>query len=104
MADKRDNPSSYALVVLSEGAEWQNHEFKEKGESDAYGHKKKANVGEDLSDEIQKTLGDGTIVSHLTYDLRSGSPDFVVQLVCSPFAGMAAACNNRSDCGSFVPV
>jgi 6-phosphofructokinase len=92
MADKRNNPSNYALVVLSEGAEWQDHQLKEKGEADAYGHKKKANVGEDLSNEIQKTLGEETIVSDLTYDLRSGSPDFVDKMVASTFAGMAVDC------------
>src|SRR5712675_341205 len=52
MADKRDNPSNYALVVLSEGAEWYNHGIKETGEADAFGHRKKANVGEDLADEL----------------------------------------------------
>src|SRR5712664_525914 len=41
MTDKRSNPSNYSLVVLSEGADWQNHELKEKGEADAYGHRKK---------------------------------------------------------------
>jgi 6-phosphofructokinase 1 len=92
MADKRNNPSNYALVVLSEGAEWQDHKLAEKGEADAYGHKKKANVGEDLSNEIQKTLGEETIVSDLTYDLRSGSPDFVDKMVASTFAGMAVDC------------
>src|SRR5437773_584037 len=37
MKDKRDNPSNYALVVLSEGANWQNHGIEERGEADAYG-------------------------------------------------------------------
>jgi 6-phosphofructokinase 1 len=98
MTDKRNNPSNYALVVLSEGAEWHNHEAKEKGPADAYGHKKKVNVGEDLSDEIQHALGEETIVSDLTYDLRSGSPDFVDKMVASTFAGMAVDCieGNRS--------
>src|SRR5881392_90052 len=40
MSDKRDNPSNYALVVLSEGAEWQGHGIKEKGDADAFGHRK----------------------------------------------------------------
>src|SRR5216117_395562 len=44
MSDKRDNPSNYALVVLSEGAEWRNYGIREKGEADAFGHRKKANV------------------------------------------------------------
>jgi 6-phosphofructokinase 1 len=98
IADKRSNPSNYALVVLSEGADWENHELKEKGEADAYGHRKKENIGEALSDEIKKTLGEETIVSDLTYDLRSGSPDFVDKMVASTFAGMAVDCveGNRS--------
>jgi 6-phosphofructokinase len=98
MTDKRNNPSNYALVVLSEGAEWNGHEAKEKGLPDDYGHTKKVNVAEDLSDEIQKTLGEETIVSDLTYDLRSGSPDFVDKMVASTFAGMAVDCiaGNRS--------
>jgi 6-phosphofructokinase 1 len=46
-------------------------------------------VAEDLSSEIKKTTGDETIVSDLTYDLRSGSPDFVDRMVAATFAGMA---------------
>jgi ATP-dependent phosphofructokinase / diphosphate-dependent phosphofructokinase len=104
MTDKHNNPSSYALVVLSEGAEWQNHETKEKGLADAYGHKKKANVAEDLSDEIQHTLGEETIVSDLTYDLRSGSPDFVDKMVASTFAGMAVDCIQGSRSGLMMAI
>ncbi len=36
MTDKRNNPSNYALVILSEGAEWEGYEVKEYGEPDAY--------------------------------------------------------------------
>ena len=104
MADKRDNPSNYALVVLSEGAEWQNHQMQVKGDADAYGHKKKANVGEDLSDEIKKALGEETIVSDLTYDLRSGSPDFVDKMVASTFAGMAVDCISGKECGKMMAI
>ncbi len=46
-------------------------------------------VAEDLSSEIKKATGDETIVSDLTYDLRSGSPDFVDKMVAATFAGMA---------------
>ncbi|MDQ2898504.1 MAG: 6-phosphofructokinase [Acidobacteriota bacterium] len=92
MTDKRATPSNYALIVLSEGAEWQGYQVREIGEPDAFGHRKKANVGDDLSDEIKKVTGDETIVSDLTYDLRSGNPDFVDKLVASTFAGMAVDC------------
>jgi len=89
MEEKRDNPSNYALVVLSEGAEWQGYQVQEYGEPDAYGHRKKASVAEVLSDEIKKRTGEETIVSDLTYDLRSGNPDFIDKLVASTFGTMA---------------
>ena len=89
VADKKDNPSSYSLVVLSEGAQWEGYEIRSYGEADAFGHKKKANVAEDLSDLIKKKTGDETIVSDLTYDLRGGPPDFIDKLVADTFGAMA---------------
>jgi 6-phosphofructokinase len=87
--DKHANPSNYALVVLSEGAGWEGYELREYGEPDAYGHRKKASVGEALADEIKQRTGEETIVSDLTYDLRSGDPDFMDKLVALTFANMA---------------
>jgi 6-phosphofructokinase len=87
--DKRSNPSNYSLVILSEGAEWQGYTVREYGEPDAFGHRKKMSVAEDLSDEIRRTTGEETVVSDLTYDLRSGSPDSVDRMVAFTFAGMA---------------
>jgi ATP-dependent phosphofructokinase / diphosphate-dependent phosphofructokinase len=87
--DKKHNPSNYSLVILSEGAEWEGYKVKEYGEADAFGHRKKMSVAEDLSTEIKSATGEETIVSDLTYDLRSGSPDFVDRLVANTFAGMA---------------
>ena len=87
--DKRNNPSNYSLVILSEGAEWEGYKVKEYGEPDAFGHRKKMSVAEDLSSEIKVATGEETVVSDLTYDLRSGSPDFVDRMVASTFAGMA---------------
>jgi len=89
MNDKRHNPSNYSLVILSEGAEWEGYTVKEYGEADAYGHRKKMSVAEDLSNEIKASTGEETIVSDLTYELRSGSPDFVDRMVANTFAGMA---------------
>jgi ATP-dependent phosphofructokinase / diphosphate-dependent phosphofructokinase len=86
--DKRNNPSRYSLVILSESAEWQGYTVKEYGEAGAFGHRKKMSVAEDLSDEIKRASGEETLVSDLTYDLRSGSPDFVDRIVAFTFAGM----------------
>ena len=46
-------------------------------------------VAEDLSDEIKTATGNETVVSDLTYELRSGSPDFVDRMVAITYAGMA---------------
>jgi 6-phosphofructokinase 1 len=98
MNDKRHNPSNYCLVILSEGAEWQGYKVKEYGEADAYGHRKKENVAEALSDEIKLRTKEETVVSDLTYDLRSGAPDFVDKLIASTFGTMAleAVLSNQS--------
>src|SRR5579863_7395813 len=104
MKDKRLNPSNYALVILSEGARWEGYQLREYGEADAFGHRKKANVAEDLSDEIKKTTGEETIVSELTYDLRSGSPDFVDKMVASTFAGMAMDCVEQGQHGLMMAI
>ena len=89
MTDKHNNPSNYSLVILSEGAEWQGYTVKEYGPADAFGHHKKMSVAEDLSNEIKAATGEETVVSDLTYDLRSGSPDFVDRMVAITYAGMA---------------
>jgi 6-phosphofructokinase len=89
LEDKRANPSNYALIVLSEGAEWEGYKLQEYGEPDAYGHRKKANVAEALADAIKRRAGEETIISDLTYDLRSGDPDFIDKLVALTFGNMA---------------
>ena len=89
MEDKHNNPSNYSLIILSEGAEWQGYKVKEYGDADAFGHRKKMSVAEDLKDEIKRATGEESVVSDLTYDLRSGSPDFLDRLVAFTFAGMA---------------
>ncbi len=89
MIDKKNNPSNYALVILSEGAQWEGYQTKEYGDPDAFGHRKKFSVAEAFSDEIVKRTGAETVVSDLTYDLRSGAPDFLDTLVATTFGTMA---------------
>lgn len=87
--DKQKSPSSYSMVVLSEGAEWEGYAVREYGEPDAFGHRKKMSVAEDLSSEIQARAKNETVVSDLTYELRSGSPDTVDRIVGTTFGSMA---------------
>jgi len=89
MEDKRNNPSNYSLVVVSEGAVWEQHEVEETGEADAYGHRKKVDIGHALAHEVETRTGEETMVSDLTYDLRSGAPDAIDQIVATTFANIA---------------
>jgi len=89
MEDKRNNPSNYSLVVVSEGAVWKDQPVADFGEADAYGHKKKVDIGHALAEEVKRRTGEGTMVSDLTYDLRSGEPDAVDTLVANTFANIA---------------
>ena len=62
------------------------HEY---GEPDPYGHRKKVSVADSLANEIRRRTGEETITSDLTYDLRSGDPDFIDKLVALTFGNMA---------------
>ncbi len=104
MADKHNNPSNYALVILSEGAQWEGYTVKEYGEADAFGHRKKMSVAEDLSNEVKAATGEETIVSDLTYELRSGSPDFVDRMVASTFASMAVDAIEAGESGVMTAI
>ncbi|MBZ5631540.1 MAG: 6-phosphofructokinase [Acidobacteriia bacterium] len=89
MVEKHNTESNYVLVVLSEGATWEGYTVQEYGEPDAFGHRKKASIAEALSTEISRRTGEESIVSDLTYDLRSGDPDFVDKLIAANFGNLA---------------
>jgi 6-phosphofructokinase 1 len=87
--DRRLNPSGYAFVIASEGAIWQGGALEEVGEADAYGHRHKADVGYALAEELKRRTGVETVHSDLTYDLRSGDPDALDQMVAITYANVA---------------
>ncbi len=88
--DKRSNPSRYAFVIASEGAMWRGGELHEFGEADAYGHRRKEDVGFALVEQIKQRTGEDAVNSELTYDLRAGEPDSIDQMVAITFANIAA--------------
>ncbi len=92
MEDKKNNSSRYSLVVLSEGCTWEGYSLGEYGEPDAYGHRKKRNVGEDFGVEIRARTKEETVISDLTYELRSGEADFIDKMVATTFGNMAVEC------------
>ncbi|MBH07171.1 MAG: 6-phosphofructokinase [Phycisphaeraceae bacterium] len=92
MHDRRDNPSRYAMVIFSEGATWTGTRQREYGAPDLFGHRKKVNIAEAFAAEYAEMGGGETAVIDLTYELRSGEPDFVDKMVASSFATMAFDC------------
>jgi 6-phosphofructokinase 1 len=87
--DRRLSPSRYAIVITAEGAIWHDGVLPEAGPPDAFGHRHKSNVGEVLAAEIAARTGVEALAIELTYDLRSGQPDALDQIVASTFANIA---------------
>jgi 6-phosphofructokinase 1 len=87
--DYRLSPSRYAIVVTAEGAIWEGAEIPELGPEDAFGHRHKANIGEVLAAELTARTGIESLTIELTYDLRSGQPDALDQMVATTFANVA---------------
>ena len=87
--DRMANPSRYSLVIASEGASWAGGTLQEYGEPDAYGHRRPVDVGSALAEELRRRTGIETVHSDLTYDLRSGDPDALDQMVATTFANVA---------------
>src|ERR1700687_3689038 len=102
--DKKHNPSKYALIVVSEGAVWRAGAVAEVGEADAYGHRKKVDIGHALAEEIHRITGEETVSSDLTYDLRSGDPDSIDEIVAITFANIALDLMRSGITGRIVGV
>ena len=102
--DWRLNPSNYALLIASEGAVWRGGHLDEVGEADAFGHRHKADIGETLAAELKKRTGIETVHSDLTYDLRSGDPDALDQMVAITFANVAVDLLASGEFGRMVAI
>jgi 6-phosphofructokinase 1 len=100
--DKKNNPSNYAIVTISEGAKMVGGDMVITGEPDAYGHKKLGGIGYILSQEIQKRTGHLTIYQQLAYLMRSGEPDALDRMVSTSYGYLAADLINQKQFGRMV--
>jgi len=89
MADKNDNPSNYAIVVVSEGARLAGGEVVESGEADPFGHRRLGGVGEVLGRALKERTGQGIVNQTLAYLMRAGPPVALDRMVASAFGTMA---------------
>jgi len=102
--DHRASLSHYAIVVTAEGAIWEGAELPDVGVPDAFGHRHKANVGEALAVEIGRRTGTEGLAIELTYDLRSGQPDALDQIVSTTFANVAMDLVADGEFGRMVAI
>lgn len=89
MADKRTNPSNYAMITVSEGAHMMGGVPVEYGEEDAYGHKKLGGIGHILGEALKKLTGQDILNQQVSYLMRSGAPDSLDLMVAVNFANVA---------------
>lgn len=89
MRDKRNNPSNYAMVTISEGAHMVGGKVVEFGEADAYGHRRLGGIGEITGAALKKLTGENIINQRVAYLMRSGAPDALDLMVAVNYANMA---------------
>jgi 6-phosphofructokinase len=90
MQDKRTNPSGYAMATISEGAQMIGGEIVQRGQEDAYGHKKLGGIGQITGDILKDITGEGIIYQQIGYLMRSGSPDAFDMMVALNYGTLAA--------------
>lgn len=88
--DKRENPSNYAMLTVSEGAMPKGGSVIETGEADAYGHRKLGGVGEYVGEMVRKLTGENIMYQNVAYLMRSGPPDALDMMVGSNYGTLAA--------------
>ena len=95
--DRNQNPSKYAVVLVSEGAMFQGGEMTfENGEKDAFGHAKLGGIGDlvsielkNLSAKYNKGKAISTITQKLGYMVRGGDPDAIDSIVPMAYGNLA---------------
>jgi ATP-dependent phosphofructokinase / diphosphate-dependent phosphofructokinase len=102
MADKAANPSRYAMVTISEGAQLVGGEMLLTGDEDAYGHRKLGGIGATTGELLKRRTGQGIISQQLGYLMRSGSPDSLDLMVATNYAVMAADLATEGSRGRMV--
>lgn len=102
LEDKRNNPSGYAIMTISEGAIMEGGAVIETGEADAFGHRKLGGIGELLSDEVKRLTGQNVMYQQLGYLMRSGAPDSLDRMVAMSYGNLAMQLIRRNETGKMV--
>ncbi|QKV17169.1 6-phosphofructokinase [Oricola thermophila] len=102
--DRDTNPSNYAVCVVSEGAMVSGEGIIEKGEADAYGHRKLGGIGERVGVGLKELTGTNMMIQNLGYLLRSGPPDAVDLIVAKNFGTQVVQLIEEGRTGLMVSI
>ena len=97
--DRRRNPSGYAVVVISEGAQMTGSGVVESGEPDAYGHRRLGGIGDQTAAAVKKITGIDIISQRLAYLMRAGPPDSLDRMAAVTYGHLAVQQVERGDHG-----
>ncbi|TLX78326.1 phosphofructokinase [Labilibacter sediminis] len=108
--DRINNPSNYAVVLVSEGATFDGQDIVyANAEVDAFGHKKLGGIGEQIGKELKRYSPKfnrgkeiNIINQKLGYLVRSGQPDALDSIIPTTYANMALDLIKRGESGHMV--
>jgi 6-phosphofructokinase 1 len=100
--DRKENPSNYAIMTISEGAHFEDGSVVETGPEDAYGHRKLGGIGFQVENQLKKILGAHTVYQQVAYLMRSGEPDALDRMVAISYANLAVELVTRKKFGKMV--
>lgn len=102
LGDKRNNPSNYAIMTVSEGARFKGSEVVEHGDTDMFGHRKLGGIGLNLAEEIKRLTGEDVLYQQLAYLMRSGAPDSLDRMVATCYGRLAVQLIKQRETGRMV--
>jgi 6-phosphofructokinase 1 len=102
LKDKRDCPSHYSMLTISEGALPEGGDIHQTGEADAFGHKKLGGIGQQISKKIEELTGEKTMFQTLGYLMRSGPPDALDLMVAKNYGNSAMDLIGKKEFGRMV--
>jgi ATP-dependent phosphofructokinase / diphosphate-dependent phosphofructokinase len=102
LEDKKRNPSDYAIMTISEGAQMAGGKIIEYGQADAYGHKKLGGIGQLTGDALKQITGSEIIYQQVAYLMRSGEPDALDRMVAISYANLATDLIIKKQYGRMV--
>jgi ATP-dependent phosphofructokinase / diphosphate-dependent phosphofructokinase len=100
--DKQRNPSSYAIIVVSEGASMIGGQVVEYGQEDAYGHRKLGGIGQIAGNALKQLTGEDIVHQQLAYLMRAGAPDSLDRMVAISYGNLAVDQLRQGHSGRMV--